>query len=117
MGLIAFDLLYDRLSAEERRAIVEQAAAFPAFIGSSWFQWVDQPSTGRMDGENYNIGFIKRDLNVPFFALRYISAKARGGSRFRLDGRPDAGKLDLIGRMGGSSYTRTRERFDVERPD
>ncbi len=33
------------------------------------------------------------------------------------DGRPDAAKLDLIGRMGGEAYTRTRERFDVERPD
>ncbi|MCW5978936.1 MAG: hypothetical protein KIT09_12725 [Bryobacteraceae bacterium] len=40
------------------RYYVEQAAAFPAFIGSSWFQWVDQPVTGRMDGENYNIGLV-----------------------------------------------------------
>jgi hypothetical protein len=40
------------------RYYVEQAAAFPAFIGSSWFQWVDQPCTGRMDGENYNIGLV-----------------------------------------------------------
>lgn len=40
------------------RYYVEQAAAFPAFIGSSWFQWVDQPSTGRDDGENYNIGLL-----------------------------------------------------------
>lgn len=40
------------------RYYVEQAAAFPAFIGTSWFQWVDQPVTGRMDGENYNIGLV-----------------------------------------------------------
>jgi hypothetical protein len=40
------------------RYYVEQAASSPAFIGSSWFQWVDQPSTGRMDGENYNIGLV-----------------------------------------------------------
>lgn len=40
------------------RYYVEQAAAFPAFIGTSWFQWVDQPCTGRMDGENYNIGLV-----------------------------------------------------------
>jgi hypothetical protein len=40
------------------RYYVEQAAAFPAFIGSSWFQWIDQPNTGRMDGENYNIGLV-----------------------------------------------------------
>ena len=40
------------------RYYVEQAAAFPGFIGTSWFQWVDQPCTGRMDGENYNIGLV-----------------------------------------------------------
>lgn len=40
------------------RYYVEQAAAFPAFLGASWFQWVDQPCTGRMDGENYNIGLV-----------------------------------------------------------
>jgi hypothetical protein len=40
------------------RYYVEQAASFHAFIGSSWFQWVDQPVTGRMDGENYNIGLV-----------------------------------------------------------
>jgi len=40
------------------RYYVEQAAAFPAFIGTSWFQWIDQPCTGRMDGENYNIGLV-----------------------------------------------------------
>ncbi|MBI4892990.1 MAG: hypothetical protein HY821_20375 [Acidobacteria bacterium] len=40
------------------RYYVEQAAAHPAFIGSSWFQWVDQPVTGRMDGENYHIGLV-----------------------------------------------------------
>lgn len=33
------------------------------------------------------------------------------------DGRPDAEKLDLIGRMGGEAYTRTRERFSLRRPD
>jgi hypothetical protein len=40
------------------RYYVEQAASFPAFVGTSWFQWVDQPVTGRMDGENYNIGLV-----------------------------------------------------------
>jgi flavin reductase (DIM6/NTAB) family NADH-FMN oxidoreductase RutF len=33
------------------------------------------------------------------------------------DGHPDPTKLDLIGRMGGETYTRTRERFDLKRPD
>jgi hypothetical protein len=31
----------------------------PALVGCHWFQYVDQPLTGRpLDGENYNIGFI-----------------------------------------------------------
>jgi hypothetical protein len=49
-------------SQEERgvayRYYVENAAANPAIIGTHWFQWIDQPSTGRYDGENYNIGFV-----------------------------------------------------------
>ncbi len=55
-GLVQVRDLAERGAAY--RYYVEQAAAFPAFIGSCWFQWVDQPSTGRMDGENYNIGLV-----------------------------------------------------------
>lgn len=33
------------------------------------------------------------------------------------DGRPDAQKLDLIGRLGGEDYTLTRDTFSIERPD
>jgi hypothetical protein len=48
---------------QEERAVayryyVEQCAAHPALVGTHWFQWLDQPATGRNDGENYNIGFI-----------------------------------------------------------
>jgi len=32
------------------------------------------------------------------------------------DGTPDPAKLDLIGRLGGDWYTRTTDRFAVERP-
>ena len=32
------------------------------------------------------------------------------------DGRFDPGALDLIGRMGGNQYTRTTQRFEMERP-
>ena len=31
----------------------------PALVGCHWFQYVDEPLTGRAyDGENYNIGFL-----------------------------------------------------------
>lgn len=33
------------------------------------------------------------------------------------DGKPDARKLDLIGRLGGEAYTTTRDIFSLERPD
>ena len=31
-------------------------------------------------------------------------------------GRVDGHLLDMVGRLGGSEYTRTRERFEMERP-
>jgi hypothetical protein len=37
---------------------VEHAAEHPAIVGTHWYQWIDQPVTGRFDGENYNIGWI-----------------------------------------------------------
>jgi hypothetical protein len=40
------------------RYYVEQSAAHPAMVGTHWFQWLDQPVTGRNDGENYSIGLI-----------------------------------------------------------
>ena len=54
--------LVQAMNQEERAAAyryyVEQCAAHPAMVGTHWFQWLDQPATGRNDGENYNIGFI-----------------------------------------------------------
>jgi len=40
------------------RYYVENAAADSSIVGTHWFQWLDEPNTGRFDGENYNIGFI-----------------------------------------------------------
>jgi hypothetical protein len=37
---------------------MEHAAAHPEVIGAHWFQWADEPVTGRSDGENYNIGWV-----------------------------------------------------------
>jgi hypothetical protein len=44
--------------AKGYRYYVEQAAALPGFLGAHWFAWGDEPVLGRMDGENYNIGFV-----------------------------------------------------------
>ena len=40
------------------RYYVENAATDPSIVGTHWFQWLDEPNTGRFDGENYNIGFV-----------------------------------------------------------
>jgi len=45
--------------AEAYRRYWEALADCPAFVGAHWFQYVDEPITGRMfDGENYNIGLV-----------------------------------------------------------
>ena len=45
---------------------LERAAAHPSIAGAHYFQMVDQPVTGRFDGENYNIGFVnQQDLPYP----------------------------------------------------
>lgn len=40
------------------RYYVENAMADRSLVGAHWFEWVDEPSTGRFDGENYNIGML-----------------------------------------------------------
>jgi hypothetical protein len=45
--------------AEMYRDYVRSVADHPALVGCHWFQYVDEPLTGRtFDGENYNIGFV-----------------------------------------------------------
>jgi len=53
-----------RTSSQEERAdayrqYVRGALRHPQFVGCHWFQYRDQPTTGRvLDGENYQIGFV-----------------------------------------------------------
>jgi hypothetical protein len=45
--------------AEVFRGYVESVLDNPSLVGCHWFQYVDQPLTGRsFDGENYNIGLV-----------------------------------------------------------
>jgi hypothetical protein len=54
--------------AKGYRYYLEQAAALPCFVGAHWFQWADEPVLGRMDGENYDIGFVDV-TNRPYLEL------------------------------------------------
>lgn len=45
--------------AQAYRDYVEGALRHPQFVGTHWFQWQDEPTTGRVyDEEDYQIGFV-----------------------------------------------------------
>lgn len=44
--------------ADKYRSYLESALRNPYIVGTHWFQYRDQPTTGRGDGENYQIGFV-----------------------------------------------------------
>ncbi|MFZ0426885.1 MAG: hypothetical protein WAO20_02125 [Acidobacteriota bacterium] len=76
------------------RFYVEGAFATPEMIGTHWFQWADQPCTGRFDGENYNIGLVDvtdRPYSDLIEALRTTHARLYGvhsGQELPFDTRP-----------------------------
>jgi hypothetical protein len=56
-GLVAVENQHGR--AEAYRDYVLGALRHPQFVGTHWFQWQDEPTTGRVyDEENYQIGFV-----------------------------------------------------------
>jgi len=60
-GMFHTGLVATRDQAERAacyRAYVNACLDHPRFVGTHWFQWKDQPLTGRADGENYQIGFL-----------------------------------------------------------
>ena len=40
------------------QSYIEGALRNPALVGAHWFQYLDEPTTGRFDGENYQVGFV-----------------------------------------------------------
>lgn len=55
--------------AEAYRRYVTSALRHPAIVGTHWFQYQDQATTGRGDGENYQIGFVDV-CDTPYPELR-----------------------------------------------
>jgi hypothetical protein len=66
------------------KSYVTGALKNPCFVGSHWFQYSDQATTGRGDGENYQIGLVNicdqpypetieavRDIGNSMYQLRY----------------------------------------------
>ena len=67
--------------ADSLRRYVRAALADPRFVGVHWFEWRDQPLTGRFDGECYQIGLVDvADTPYPetVAALRELAAELYG---------------------------------------
>ena len=39
-------------------AVLAHPGEHPAIVGTHWFQFYDQPTSGRFDGENYQTGLL-----------------------------------------------------------
>jgi hypothetical protein len=65
-GLVAVENQEERGKAYQN--YVRSVWRLPAFVGCHWFQFVDEPLTGRFDGENYNIGFLSV-VDYPYWEL------------------------------------------------
>ena len=56
----------ERLRGEAYAKFIAAAAADPSIVGAHWFQYTDQPVTGRLlDGENSHIGLVG-STDIPF---------------------------------------------------
>ena len=69
-------------SQEERAALYEnylrEAATHPKIVGTHWFQFIDEPITGRWyDGENYNIGLVSV-VDLPYPELTEAARRIHG---------------------------------------
>jgi agarase len=63
----------------------------PAFVGCHWFQYIDEPLTGRTyDGENYNIGFLTV-TDAPYPEMVAAAKAAHGEAYARRFGASHAG--------------------------
>jgi hypothetical protein len=76
---------------QEQRAgaytvFMTSALRHPAVIGAHWFQYADQPLTGRGDGENYQIGFL--DVTDTPYPELVNAARMIGSQLYQLHDQP-----------------------------
>jgi len=68
--------------AEAYRNYVRGALKHPQFVGCHWFQYYDEPTTGRcLDEENYQIGFV--DIADTPYAETIAACRDVGYSLYR----------------------------------
>jgi hypothetical protein len=87
LGSALRPVLDQRERALAYRAYVRSALENPWVVGTHWFQFYDQPSSGRFDGENYQTGFLDiADTPYPE-TVEACRAMSRDMYRLRFDGK------------------------------
>jgi hypothetical protein len=70
------------------RDYLHNALDNPRLVGCHWFQYLDQPLTGRQyDGENYNIGFVTV-TDTPYPEMVKAAREVHAGAYARRWGGP-----------------------------
>jgi len=103
MGALDRGMLHTGLVAvkdqEERgrgyEAYMRDVLDDPRFVGAHWFQYMDQATTGRGDGENYQIGFLD-SVDTPYPEI--VSASRRVGYDMYVYRWNSKGSLDQAAR-------------------
>jgi hypothetical protein len=67
------------------QAYMRSVAGNPAFVGCHWFQYIDEPTTGRDDGENINTGIVT--ITDTAYPEMVIAAKAVNAQVYQLRNR------------------------------
>lgn len=80
-GLVSMENQAARAAAY--REFVTGALQHPQFIGTHWFQWQDEPTTGRVyDEENYQIGFV--DVADTPYEETILTSRALGQQMYQI---------------------------------
>jgi len=83
-GLVPVENQADR--AQAYRDYVLGALRHPQMVGTHWFQWQDEPTTGRVyDEENYQIGFV--DVTDTPYPETIAASRAVGRRLYESDAR------------------------------
>jgi hypothetical protein len=72
------------------RKTLELLVKTPYVLGADWFQYFDEPTHGRYDGENFNFGLV--DINNRPYEL--LTGTAQAMDLPALKGRPAGARLD-----------------------
>ncbi len=86
-GLTMEALANQTQRADCYKEFVESVLRHPQFVGCHWFKYMDQATTGRGDGENFQFGFV--DVADTPYPQTVAAARLIGGEMypFRASGR------------------------------